>query len=559
VHVFPSQFWSRLNNQVCARCNAACGVACKVLDATLFLQDEAAEDAAARAYTYANVRNWTAGRANANPVEPPIDIFACSIVLVPVFKNGHISLGAIFPQTREISTPDSLHAGDDFVYEQLLLYVADEHQDKKHVPLPHPHEWRRRLGQWPPQPNGDDCGVCASRSGERLLLELPVEYLCTQAANDKYRISMLLQCLNGIHAGTVAANSLAVALRRPLAPPVRAPAAAAAQAVRAAVPAVHALVAVVAPSTLAPAAAEWLDEPMAPAASAGAPHPVEAPRRSAAAARPVRPPSASARRSFRQPVSLASMSAPARSESAAALRVQAGNPGAARVVGAAQLLGAPSAAALWAVPRPLPPPLPQQPLVFTGRSLRSTQRVRAAEQSARLAAAAVRGGAAALQPLGSAAAPAPPPGNRAAAAAPAPPPGNHAAAAAPAPPPGNRAARRRLWAQHAAHERAAAAPRPAAAAALRDPPAWMFLVRGLKYDRHLGCFLDRDKNSARCMCDLLVWAFVRVDGGAERPPYLEHRDARLEPLPPFVLRLPARAAAAAVRLQLPLAPPSPTL
>lgn len=89
----------------------------------------------------------------------------------------------------------------------------------------------------------------------------------------------------------------------------------------------------------------------------------------------------------------------------------------------------------------------------------------------------------------------------------------------------------------------------------------MFLVRGLKYDPHLGCFLDRDKNSARCMCDLLVWAFVRVDGGAERPPYLAHRDARLEPLPPFVLRLPARAAGAAavLRPQLPLAPPSPTL
>ena len=86
----------------------------------------------------------------------------------------------------------------------------------------------------------------------------------------------------------------------------------------------------------------------------------------------------------------------------------------------------------------------------------------------------------------------------------------------------------------------------------------MFLVRGLKYDRQLGRFLDRDKNSARCMYDLMVWAFVRMDGGPKRPPYFAHRDGRLEPLPPFVLRLPAHAAAA-VRPQLPLAPPSPTL
>ena len=100
----------------------------------------------------------------------------------------------------------------------------------------------------------------------------------------------------------------------------------------------------------------------------------------------------------------------------------------------------------------------------------------------------------------------------------------------------------------------------AGAAPAAPPPWWLDRVRGLKYDRVSRRFVDRDKNSARCMCDVFMWAFVHGPAGAQRPPYLERRPGRLAPLPVFELRLPVpaqpRAAVAAAAAP---AAPSATL
>ena len=62
-------------------------------------------------------------------------------------------------------------------------------------------------------------------------------------------------------------------------------------------------------------------------------------------------------------------------------------------------------------------------------------------------------------------------------------------------------------------------------------------VRGLKYDPVTRHFLDRDKNSARCISDVFMWRLMRGPGDAELPSYLA-RGPKLLPLRPFVLRRP---------------------
>ena len=606
VHIFSSFMWTRLN-QVGALRGLSAATFGHLTARCRRLQDA---HGIGNRYTYAHVSRWTAGYPHRSPPVPAIDLFACSLVLLPVnYVNFHWALGAIFPQTCEIATPDSIGPGADRVFEILLRYLQDEHMEKKGAPLP--GVWRRRAGPWSQQVNAYDCGICAIRACYRLLCELPIDY--RQDGNAAFRRSFLLQCLNGMHEDTVVALAAARALRpgggaaaaaaaaparvaplpraapapQPLvaapAPSARAAAAAAPARVAPlprAAPAPQPLVAAPVPAARAATAAP-LPAPVAPLPhTAPAPQPLVAapvPAARAAAAAPSPAPVAPQQRAAPAPPAQAAAAAPAapdRAPVSGTLPRRAGrlpaplaapppepsatlhvSPVASAQAATAPLrrsspTAAPAAARIDADPsRLLPQQQQQQPIllprVFKGRSLRAVRRARAAEESARAAAVLQRGapGAAAAAPRVDI-------------------PPSRAAALPPLPPAGRRRARRKRWGRHEAARRtdAAAAASAAGSAPAAAPPWWLNRVRGLKYDPIERRFVDRDKNSARCMIDVFVWAFMRGPGDAERPPYLERRPGRLVPLPVFVLRAPAlrapRVAGAAVASA---PPPSSTL
>ena len=539
-------------------------------NAALVSQNAQGRSVPGGSYTYNNVARYTrtGGRRSGSEPHPVVDIFACSAVLVPVnYVNFHWALGVIFPQTCEISTPDSIGPGADRVYDHLLHYLQDEHLARKGTPLP--GVWRRRLGPWPQQVNGCDCGVCVLQTGELILAEEPIAYL--QAGNDAFRRTTLLRCLNGTHEDTVVYLAAAEALRPAAAGGAARGAAlaggaagggAAAGAEAAAVAAAaaggtsaRAAAAAVLLTAVGPVAAA-ARRAAAGAATAGQVHPGAGPQtaRSVLPAQPV-----AARVAARRPQ--AALAAPSNAR---------GAPAPVRLQGAPRMAAAPLAAHA-----PPPPavqaaalaahPIPPLPRVFTGRSLRAERRARAAEQSARqhrghrgaaplLAAAAAPLPAAAAAPLPApAAAPLP-----AAAAAPLPAPAAAPLPAAAAPPVASRRRKLRgLWARHdAARHAAAAAALAAGPAPAAPPPPWLDRVRGLKYDRVSRRFVDRDKNSARCIGDVFMWAFVH--GPAQRPPYLERRPGRLAPLPVFELRLPAPAQPRAAAAPAPAAAAAPS-
>ena len=142
-------------------------------------------------YTYANVSRWTG-----KPGKPKFDIFSCSIVIVPInVVHSHWSLGIIYPQRRLIATPDSIGSGSSRVYDLLLQYVQDEHQDKHGTPLPDVGAWKRLNLPSPQQNNGCDCGAFTLANSDLLALGEPLDY--TQADIPKFRQSVVLACLNG--------------------------------------------------------------------------------------------------------------------------------------------------------------------------------------------------------------------------------------------------------------------------------------------------------------------------------------------------------------------------
>lgn len=101
----------------------------------------------------------------------------------------------IFPQRRAISTPDSIGAGAQRVFDLLLLYVKDEHLAKHGVPLPDAELWHRVAEPWPQQRNGCDCGAFALFNADLILLGESLDY--SQDDIPSFRRRVLLSCLRG--------------------------------------------------------------------------------------------------------------------------------------------------------------------------------------------------------------------------------------------------------------------------------------------------------------------------------------------------------------------------
>jgi sentrin-specific protease 1 len=151
------------------------------------LNENAAGGSAENTYTYANVSRWSHG----------VDIFACSVVIIPInVKHTHWSVGVIFPQRQGIAVVDSRGPGPQRVYDWLLRYVQDEHLDKRGVPLPEPESWQRLTLASPQQTNGVDCGVFSLLASDCLMLGEPLEY--TQKDIPLARRWVALQCLEAM-------------------------------------------------------------------------------------------------------------------------------------------------------------------------------------------------------------------------------------------------------------------------------------------------------------------------------------------------------------------------
>lgn len=105
-------------------------------------------------YTYRNVRRYA-----------KVDIFSLRLMLLPKHTLGgvgHWTCAAINFHDKTITYYDSMGGKGENVLQTLLRYLKDEHENKKHSPLPNPEEYQLiSLGNSIPQQSIDslDCGV----------------------------------------------------------------------------------------------------------------------------------------------------------------------------------------------------------------------------------------------------------------------------------------------------------------------------------------------------------------------------------------------------------------
>ncbi|KAI8328623.1 hypothetical protein BC941DRAFT_444516 [Chlamydoabsidia padenii] len=108
---------------------------------------------------YDKVKRWT----------KKVDIFSKDLLLVPINRSYHWTLGVVDLKNKQVAVYDSLNGKHHTPTINLLLkYLELEHLDKKKSPLD-TSDWKGYMpSSIPQQRNSSDCGVFACTFAERL-------------------------------------------------------------------------------------------------------------------------------------------------------------------------------------------------------------------------------------------------------------------------------------------------------------------------------------------------------------------------------------------------------
>ncbi|ORX51294.1 cysteine proteinase, partial [Hesseltinella vesiculosa] len=115
---------------------------------------------------YDKVRRWT----------KRVDIFSKDLVLIPINRSYHWTLGAVDMNKKQISVYDSLNGDHSHTIKLLFRYLDQEHADKKKAPFDATGWSGVTLTDIPQQENSSDCGVFTCTFAEHLTRDAPLNF-----------------------------------------------------------------------------------------------------------------------------------------------------------------------------------------------------------------------------------------------------------------------------------------------------------------------------------------------------------------------------------------------
>jgi len=131
--------------------------------------------------SHATVKRWT----------KKVDLFSCSLVLVPVHLGMHWCLAVIDVEHKAIQYYDSMGGNNNRCLKALSSYLAEEHRVKKGSELDL-SSWRMEIKKdIPQQMNGSDCGMFACKFSEYLSRRARISF--TQADMPTFRRRMVYE------------------------------------------------------------------------------------------------------------------------------------------------------------------------------------------------------------------------------------------------------------------------------------------------------------------------------------------------------------------------------
>jgi len=131
--------------------------------------------------SHATVKRWT----------KKVDLFACSVVLVPVHLGMHWCLAVIDVEHKAIQYYDSMGGNNNRCLKALSSYLAEEHRVKKGAELDM-SAWRMEIKKdIPQQMNGSDCGMFTCKFSEYLSRRARISF--TQADMPTFRRRMIYE------------------------------------------------------------------------------------------------------------------------------------------------------------------------------------------------------------------------------------------------------------------------------------------------------------------------------------------------------------------------------
>ncbi|XP_052747047.1 sentrin-specific protease 1 isoform X2 [Bicyclus anynana] len=138
---------------------------------------------------HAGLKRWTR----------KVDIFAHNLMVVPVHLGVHWCLSLIDFREKKISYLDSMGGRNQACLDALLMYLHDEHKDKKGQPFDASGWVTENLKNIPQQMNGSDCGMFActfaefsARGADYSFTQAHMPYLRRKAALEILQARLLL-------------------------------------------------------------------------------------------------------------------------------------------------------------------------------------------------------------------------------------------------------------------------------------------------------------------------------------------------------------------------------